>query len=569
MEKQLKCVIVGGVAGGMSAAARLRRLDEHAEIIVLEAGPEVSFANCGLPYFVGGEITDPAELLVQTPESLRASLNIDVRVNHQVTSLDAENHIVGGVGPDGPFQIGYDQLVLSPGASAMRPPIPGLDNPRVHTLRTVGDALAMRGLVTGPTPAQSAVVLGAGFIGLEAAEALRLQRLDVTVVEMAPHVLPPLETEMANLVQDELRRLGIGLAVGVSAQSITDAAAGVTVTLSDGRRVPADLVVLSAGVAPASGPFADAGLVCDARGAILVDDIGRTNLKDVWAVGDATASIDAVTGVRRPVPLAGPANRDGRIVADNIVAVRDGRPGRPFAKPLGSAIVRIGGLTVAMTGANRASLQAAGIEFTTIHTHPLGHAAYFPGAKQVHLMVHMGTDGRLLGAQGVGAQNVDKRIDVLATAMRGGLTVPELIDLDLCYSPPYGSAKDPVNMIGYLADNVLTGRLALWQPAELDWARREAFLLDVRSATEFAAGHVPEAVNVPHTQLRARLDEVAALAAGRPIAITCQSGVRSYLAHRVLEAAGLPSRSLSGGMLTLRQWLGEAASDVVVKDARP
>ena len=553
-------VIVGGVAGGMSAAARLRRLDEQAEIVVLEAGPEVSFANCGLPYYVGGEIENADELLVQTPESLSASLNVDARPNHRVTALDADAHTVHVVGPDGEFDLAYDTLVLSPGAAPTRPPIDGLDNPRVHTLRTVGDAKAVRDLVLGAGGgAASAVVLGAGFIGLEAAEALRLRGLDVTLVEFAPHVLPPLEKEMASLVTDELRRLGIGVIAGMAAAAITDDAGRAKVHLADGRAIAADLVLLSTGVAPATAPFKACGLECDDRGAILVDEYGRTNLPDVFAVGDATASVDAVTGVRRPVPLAGPANRAGRLVADVIA----GAPSRPIPHPLGTAIVRVGELTVAMTGANRASLTGAGIPFSTIHTHPLGHAGYFPGAKQVHLMVHIGADGRLLGAQGVGEQNVDKRIDVLATAMRAGLKAPDLIDLDLCYSPPYGSAKDPVNMIGFLADNVLSSQLRLWQPDELDWARQDAFILDVRTANEFAKGHLPEAVNIPHTQLRARLDEVKAAAAGRPIAVTCQSGVRSYIAHRILAGAGFESRSLSGGMLTMRAWLG--SDDMFVK----
>ena len=554
-------VIVGGVAGGMSAAARLRRLDENAEIVVLEAGPEVSFANCGLPYYVGGEITSGDDLLVQTPASLKASLNLDVRPNHRVTALDASAHTVHVVGPDGEFDLTYDQLVLSPGAEPMRPRIDGLDKPYVRTLRTVDDAKAVRDLALGVdgAPATAAVVLGAGFIGLEAAEALRLRGLDVTLVEFAPHVLPPLEKEMASLVTDELKRMGIAVIDGMAAAAITDDGGRAKVHLADGRSIMADLVLLSTGVAPATAPFKACGLECDDRGAILVDEYGRTNLPDVFAVGDAVASIDAVTWVRRPVPLAGPANRAGRLVADVIA----GAPSRPIPHPLGTAIVRVGQLTVAMTGANRASLTSAGITFTTIHTHPLGHAGYFPGAKQVHLMVHIGEDGRLLGAQGVGEQNVDKRIDVLATAMRAGLKAPDLIDLDLCYSPPYGSAKDPVNMIGFLADNVLSSQLRLWQPDELDWARQDAFLLDVRSASEFASGHLPEAVNIPHTQLRARLDEVKAAAAGRPIAVTCQSGVRSYIAHRILAAAGLQSSSLSGGMLTVRAWLG--SDDMLIK----
>jgi len=564
-QQQCRYLIVGGVAGGMSAAARLRRLDEQAEIIVFEAGPFVSFASCGLPYYVGGEITSRDDLLVQTPESLKESLNLDVRVNSRVTSVDAVKHTVHVVGPEGEQDIEYDHLVLSPGAVPMRPPIDGLDHPAVHTLRTVDDALAVRDLaVDDNVRAVGAVVLGAGFIGLEAAEALATQ-MPVTVVELAPHALPPLELELANLVHGEMRRLGMKVLVGVAAKSIADDNGQAVVTLSDGQTITASLVLLSTGVAPATKPFADSGVQCDPRGAILTDEFGRTNLDDVWAVGDAAASTDAITGAVRPVPLAGPANRAGRIVADNIVATDEGNPCRPLARPLGTAIVRVGKLTIAMTGANRASLQAAGIEFTTVHTHPMDHAGYYPGAKQMHLMVHIDNKGRLLGAQGVGQAGVDKRIDVLATAIRGGITAPELIDLDLCYSPPYGSAKDPITMIGFLTDNLMTGQLVLWQPEEYEALRQTSLILDVRSPSEFVSGHLPEAVNIPHTQLRARLDEVKAQAQGRPIAVTCQSGVRSYIAHRVLIAGGFDSRSLSGGMLTMKAFLGDVADETIVK----
>ncbi len=550
-------VIVGGVAGGMSAAARLRRLDERADVIVLEQGPVVSFANCGLPYYVGGEIAGQADLLVQTPESLKASLNLDVRVHHRATGLDAAAKTVHVASPDGDYDLAYDHLVLSPGATAARPPIPGLDHPAVRTLRTVDDAVAVRDAIT--SGATRAVVLGAGFIGLEAAEGLRLQGLDVTLVEASPHVLPPLERELAWLAAAELRALGIDVREGVAATRVDDADGRAVVDLSTGDSVTADMVVLSVGAAPATRGFT--GVACDERGSILVDEHGHTNLAGVWAVGDATVSTDAVTQARRPVQLAGPANRAGRLVADAIAAARKARP---IPRPFGTAIVRLGSLTAAMTGANRAALDAAGLAYTTLHLHPLDHAGYFPGAEQIHLIVHIDpSTGRLLGAQAVGQAGVDKRIDVLATAMRAGLTAPDLIDLDLCYSPPYGSAKDPITMAGLLADNVVTGQTSLWHPEDLAWARQEAFVLDVRSATEFATGHLPEAVNIPHTHLRGRLDEVVAQAAGRPIAVMCQSGVRSYIAHRVLVDAGLDSRTLSGGMLTLRAWLGADAARII------
>ncbi|MDR0285292.1 MAG: FAD-dependent oxidoreductase [Propionibacteriaceae bacterium] len=553
-----KYLIIGGVAGGMSAAARLRRLDESASIIVFERGAYVSFANCGLPYFVSGEIEDESDLLLQTPASLAAALNLDVRIGHDVTGLDAVAHTVTVSTPGGTQTWPYDALILSPGALPARPPIPGLDHPLVQTLRTVDDAKRVHTLAGG---AAHAVVLGAGFIGIEAAEALNHRGVKVTVVEFAPHVLPPREKELAWLAAEEMRRLGMDVRESVAATGVTDAAGRARVALSDGTFVDADTVILSVGGTPDTAVFTAAGVASE-RGFLVVDAQGRTNLPDVYAVGDATLSVDGVTGKRRPVQLAGPANRAGRLVADRL-----GQPGaaRPVPRPLGSAIVRLGALTVAMTGANRAALDEAGYTYTTLHTHPGSHAGYFPGSKQMHLMVHLDlATGAILGAQGVGEDGVDKRIDVLATAMRAGLKAPDLIDLDLCYAPPYGSAKDPVTMIGFLAHNILTGVTREWHPEQLDWARTEACLLDVRSAEEFATGHLPEAVNIPHTELRARLDEVRALAGDRPIAVTCQSGVRSYLAHRILTAAGFDSATLSGGMLTLRAWLGADAAQTLV-----
>ncbi len=554
-----KIVIVGGVAGGMSCAARARRLDDAAEIVVLERGEHVSFANCGLPYYVGGEITDPSALLVQTPTSLRAALNLDVRTRHDVTGLDADRKVVTVRTPDGEAELTYDALVLAPGARAVVPPIPGIDSPRVRTLRTVDDALALRGGVEGG--ARDAVVLGAGFIGLEAAEALAHQGLNVTIVELAPHVLPPLESELATLVTAELAALGIDVRAGVAATAIEPEGGRDAVVLADGSRVPADLIVMSVGVRPDTAVFEAAGVRTE-RGAILIDDHGRTSLPSVWAVGDATASVDAVTGAVRPVALAGPANRAGRLVADAIL-----RPdsARPLPSPLGTAIVRAGSLTAALTGANRAGLDAAGIDYVTLHLHPNQHAGYFPGAAQMHLVVHISpTDGRLLGAQAVGTDGVDKRIDVLATAMRAHLFVTDLIDLDLSYSPPYGQAKDAVNLVGMVGENVLNQTLRLWYADDLDAVRAEALLLDVRGPAEVATGALPGALAIPHTLLRERLDEVRAAAAGRPVRVLCASGVRSAIAHRILVQAGFDSASLSGGMLTLRAHLGERAADVIV-----
>lgn len=558
----MRIVIVGGVAGGMSCAARARRLDESAEIIVLERGAHVSFANCGLPYFVGGEIDDERSLLVQTPASLRAALALDVRPGHEVIAVDAEARTVTVRTAEGMSLLSYDALVLSPGASAFVPPIPGVDSPRVRTLRTVEDAVALRDRVRAG--ARRAVVLGAGFIGIEAAEALAAQGLEVTVVELAPQPLPPVEPELAWLVSEELRALGVDLRVGVAASAIVPGADADSVVLADGTEVPADLIVVSVGVRPDTATFERADIACE-RGAIIVDDHGRTNLPRVWAVGDATLSVDAVTGARRPVALAGPANRAGRLVADDII-----RPetARAIPRPVGTAIVRVGSLTAALTGANRMALDAAGADYRTLHLHANQHAGYFPGASQIHLVVHVDAEsGRLLGAQAVGAEGVDKRIDVLATAIRAGMAVDELIDLDLAYSPPYGQAKDAINLTGMVGENVRGGTLALWYAEELDSVLDRALVLDVRREDEWLTGHVRDALHIPHTELRDRIDEVREAAAGRPVRVMCASGVRSAIAHRVLTQAGMDSASLSGGILTLRATLGSRAAAMLDTEA--
>ena len=550
----MRIVVVGGVAGGMSAAARARRLAEDAEIVVLERGAFVSFANCGLPYHVSDEIPRRSALLVQTPESLRAALDLDVRTGHEVVDIDREQRTVTvrHAAPEGPaeYTLDYDALVLAPGAATVRPPIPGLDLAQVHTLRTVPDADGLRAVVGDG--ARTAVVLGAGFIGLETAEALRTRGLEVDLVDLAPHVLPPLDAELASLLDAELRAHGVRTHVGVAAEEIAPAAggAGVRVRLSNGTTLDADLVVLSVGVRPDSHLARAAGLELTPSGAILVDDRQRTSDPHIWAVGDATAVRHAVTGVVGAVPLAGPANRQGRRAADAIL----GRitPGREARGVLGTAVVRVFGLTAAMTGASQRALQQAGIEHHVVHVHPGHHAGYFPGAEQLHLTMTFAPDGRLLGAQAVGRAGADKRIDVLATALAAGLTVDDVAELELAYAPPYGSSKDPVNMAGFVAQNVLDGTLRLWYPEDLDKVLDGALVLDVRSAREFAAGHLPGALNVPHTELRERLDEVRAVAAGRPVRVHCASGFRSYLAHRVLDQAGFDSANLSGGLLTLQ-----------------
>lgn len=538
-------VVIGGVAGGMSAAARLRRLDPDAAIVVIEQGSEVSFANCGLPYHVSGEIPKRSRLLLRTPESLAATLDLDVRVNTTATAIDRQRRTVTVVDRTGTTtQLTYDALVLAPGAEALRPPIPGLDHPRVRTLRTVPDADAIRELLA--EGATSAVVLGAGFIGLEAAEALRTAGLEVAVVEAAPHVLPVVDPEIAALVRAELLAHGVTVDEGVSASAVEARDdAGLRVVLADGRHLDADLLVLSVGVRPRSELARAAGLDLTESGAILVDDRQRTSDPAIWAVGDATASVHAITGSIGPVALATPANRGGRVAADCIVGL-DGA--RPSPNPLGTAVVRVFDLTVAMTGAPRRAL--ADRAFHTARVHAGHHAGYYPGAQTMHLLVHFDQAGRILGAQGAGRAGVDKRVDVIATAIRGGLGVGDLVDLDLCYAPPYGAAKDPVLMLGMIADNVLSGTLRQAEPTEpLD--PREVLVLDVRSELEYAAGHIRDALLVPQPDVAGSIEQIRAAAAGRAVVIHCASGFRSYLAHRTLAHAGLDTSSLSGGYTTL------------------
>ena len=561
-EGGMRIVIVGGVAGGMSAAARARRLFEHAEIVVLEQGAYVSFANCGLPYHLSGEIAERDALLLHTPESLAASLNLDVRTGHRVTGIDRHSQKVTIAAGEDTYSLPYDALVLSPGAVAVRPPIEGLDHPAVHTLRTIPDVDALRERIeelldtrgeTGQAP--RAVVIGAGFIGLEAVEALTSRGLKVHLVELADHVLPPMDTELAPLLADELAAHGVDLRLGVSARAVTSLdesvecpTGAVTVTLSDGAVIAADLVIVNVGVRPASALAHDADLDLGPTGAIRVDPDQRTSDPRIWAVGDAVEVTQAITGARIPVPLAGPANRQGRRAADSIC----GRRTTPQAAVLGTAIVRVFGLTAATTGANQATLRRAGIEHEVMHIHPADHAGYYPGSEQLHLVASFAPDGTLLGAQGVGRAGVDKRIDILATAIRAGMSADDLAELELAYAPPYGSAKDPVNMLGFVAQNVLDGTMPQWQAEDLDDAMATTLVLDVRSPSEFAEGHVDGALNISHVELRQRLDEVRTAAAGRTVSVHCASGVRSYLATRVLLGEGFDARNLSGGWLTLR-----------------
>jgi NADPH-dependent 2,4-dienoyl-CoA reductase/sulfur reductase-like enzyme/rhodanese-related sulfurtransferase len=544
-----RIVVVGGVAGGMSAAARARRLDETAEIVVLERGEHVSFANCGLPYHVGDEITDRSKLLLHTPASLKASLDLDVRTRHEVVTVDRQSCrvIVRDLDAASTYPLTYDALVLATGAEPIVPPLPGLDRPQVRTLRTVPDADVLRGMLDAG--ARKAVVIGAGFIGLETVEAFRHRGLEVTLVELAPQVLPAIDADMAQLVEQELRRHDVDVRVGIGFTAVEDGTSGhpVDVVLADGSRVPADVVLLGVGVRPSTALAREAGLECAASGAVVVTPDQRTSDPHIWAVGDAIQVHDAVTGAPGVVPLAGPANRQGRTAADSIM-------GRAVAsRPvLGTAIVRVFGLTAAVTGPTSRRLGIAGVDHLQVNLHPGHHAGYYPGAQSIHLKVLFTPDGRVLGAQAVGHDGVDKRIDVMAVAIRAGMTVDDLAELELAYAPPFGSAKDPINMAGFMAQNVIDGTLVTWSPDDLDAVLGGgSLILDVRSGREFAQGHLPGALNMPHTHVREHIDEIIAAADGRPVKVMCRSGFRSYLAHRVLTAHGLDSASLDGGWLSL------------------
>lgn len=543
-----KIVIVGGVAGGMSAATRLRRLDEQAEIIVIERSGNVSFANCGLPYHVGGVIEKRSALLLQTPASLGARFGLDVRVRHEVTSIDPEAQQVqvrdleSGEG----YTLDYDALVLSPGAQPVRPPMPGIE--RALSLRNIEDTDA---LVAACADAKTAVVIGGGFIGIELAENLIHRGIRVALVEAMGQVMAPIDPELAALVHDRLRENGVELHLAQGASSIGER----DVTLADGTVLPADVVVAAIGVRPDNALAVGAGLKVGARGGICVDDQFRTSAANIYAIGDAVEKVDALDESATMVPLAQTANLQGRRVADVIM----GRPayGRPV---LGTAIVGVFGLQVASTGWNEKRLQAAGRPYRAIHTHPADHAGYYPGSVQLSLklLVDPETD-EILGAQGVGESGVDKRIDVIATAMTGGILASELAELELAYAPQFGSAKDPVNMLGWIASNQREGLTSSIQWHEVaDAVGAGATVVDVRTAAEHAANSIPGSVLIPLDELRSRLDEVPS----GDLIVHCAVGLRGYLATRVLEQHREGRdwgtiRNLDGGMKT---WLAGQSS---------
>lgn len=543
-------VIVGGVAGGASAAARARRLSEDANIIVFERGPHVSFANCGLPYFVGGEIQSRESLLLHTPATLKQRFNLDVRIKTEIVAIDRQAKRVKARELDSgrEYYQQYDALILSTGAVPVRPPIPGIDRPGHFVVRNVPDADAIAAWIDNPDT-KRAVVVGGGYIGLEMAEQLKRRGLDVAIVEALDQVLATFDIEMARMVELELKSKGIKLflnspVVGFEEPTAPDSARASMVVLKDGRKLPADIVILALGVRPEIGLAGDAGLELGARGGIRVDECMRTSDPHIWAVGDAVEVRDLVTGGWTLIPLAGPANRQGRVAADNVF----GHQSR-YSGSLGTSIVGVFGIVAAGTGANEKSLRRAGIRFEAIHVHPASHATYYPGASTVTLKILFAPEsGRLLGAQAVGRDGVDKRIDVIATAIKAKMSVDDLAGLELAYAPPFGSAKDPVNLVGMAAQNIVHGhaRHIHWNElGNIDLS--DTVLLDVRTQVEHEAGFIPGSVHIPLEELRDRLSE---LPRDKEIIAYCRSGQRSYYACRILSQRGYKARNLSGSYLT-------------------
>lgn len=530
----------------MSAATRLRRLDHEASIIVLEKSSYVSYANCGLPYHIGGVISKKQDLLLQTAESLNARFKLDVRVLSEVVGIDREarNVTVADLRTGREYVVHYDQLILSPGAQPVVPPIPGIE--RALTLRTVEDvSRIVEAVEEGP---KSAVVIGGGFIGIETAENLRHRGIKTSLVEALDQVLSPLDSEMAMLVANEMRRNGVELFLGHSISAVHEG----RVELSDGATIPAELVIMAIGVRPDTRLAKMAGLEIGPRGGITTNSYNQTSDHDIYAIGDAAEKVDAVDGATSLVPLANIANRQGRIVADHIA----GRETR-WVPAIGTAIVKVFDLTVATAGWNEKRLRAAGRGYMPIHAHPNSHAGYYPGAKSMAIKILIDPHTHLiLGAQAVGRKGVDKRIDVIATAMRAGLRAQDLADLELAYAPPFGSAKDPINMLGYIAENLTSGFSKSIQWDELQ-SRLDtgAVFVDVRTDEEFSRGHIPGSVNIPVDELRDRLDELP----GDEIVIYCQVGIRGHTAASLLRGYGYDAANLDGGYQT---WVNSPAGAV-------
>lgn len=539
----MKVVIVGGVAGGATAAARLRRLDETAEIVVFERSGFISYANCGLPYYIGGVIEDEAELTLQTPESFYERFRVQVKVRHEVTAIDraAKTVTVHDLTTGRVFSEPYDKLLLAPGARPTQPALPGVGLDRLFTLRTVEDTLRIRRFVDEQRP-QSVVLAGGGFIGLELAENLRERGLDVTIVQRPRQLMAPFDADMAALIHREVRAHGVHLALGHTVEGFAETDGGVEVLLKGEQPLRADMVVLAIGVTPDSHLAADAGLELGLKGSITVNDRMQTSDPDIYAVGDAVQVRHFVSGQPALIALAGPANKQGHIAADNI-AGGDSH----FKGSQGSSVLKIFGLTAAATGLNEGAARRAGLDTDAVVLSPMNHAGYYPGGQVMTMkVVFERRTGKILGAQIIGSDGVDKRIDVLATAIRAGMSAYDLTELDLAYAPPYSSAKDPVNMAGYMIENLLTGRVRQFRLDDLAALPRDGSvtLVDARTPGEYRRGHADGFINLPLDELRERLAE---LAPAKPVYVMCQSGLRSYLACRILAQHGFTCYNFTGG----------------------
>ena len=539
----MKVVIVGGVAGGATAAARIRRLDEQAEIVVFERSGYISYANCGLPYFIGDVITDPEDLTLQTPESFYSRFRAEMKVRHEVTAIhpDRKTVSVKNLETGEEFEENYDKLILSSGAKPTQPRLPGVGLEKLFTLRTVEDTFRIKDYIRQNHP-RSAVLAGGGFIGLELAENLRELGMDVTIVQRPRQLMNPFDPDMAALIHGEMRRNGVRLVLGRTVEGFAEKDGGVDVLLKDGAPLHAGMVVLAIGVTPDTALAKDAGLALGIRDSIVVNERMETSVPDIYAVGDAVQVKHAVTGQDALISLAGPANRQGRIAADNVCG-GDSR----YSGSQGSSVIKVFGLTAAVTGVSETNARKAGLDVDKVILSPMSHAGYYPGGKLMTMKVVFEKETyRLLGAQIVGSEGVDKRIDVLAAAIHGGMKATGLKELDLAYAPPYSSAKDPVNMAGFMIDNIARGILRQWFLEDLDRLPRDGSvtLLDVRTAGEYGGGHIDGFRNIPVDELRERLDEVEP---GKPVYVICQSGLRSYIACRILAGYGYEAYNFSGG----------------------
>ena len=537
----MKVVIVGGVAGGATAAARIRRLDEQAEIVVFERSGYISYANCGLPYYIGGVITDQAELTLQTPESFWQRFRVDMRVRHEVIAIHPERKAVSvrNLSTGETFEESYDKLLLSPGAKPTQPELPGVG--QVFTLRTVEDTLRIHEFVKTHHP-RSVVLAGGGFISLEMAENLRELGMEVTMVQRPKQLMNPFDPEMASFIHAKMRKKGVRLLLGHTVEGFEEAPGGVRVLLKGAEPLEAELVVLAIGVTPDTQLAKEAGLELGVKGSIAVNDRMETSVPDIYAVGDAVQVQHFVTGEHTLISLAGPANKQGRIAADNICGGNSRYQGSQ-----GSSVVKVFDMTAAATGINEQAARKAGIECDKVYLSPASHAGYYPGGRLLNMKVLFEKNTyRLLGAQIVGSEGVDKRIDVLATAIRAGLTALDLKDLDLAYAPPYSSAKDPVNMAGFMIENLANGTVWQFHWDEVDALPRDGSvtLLDTRTAEEYQSGHIEGTIHIPVDELRERMNE---LETGKLVYVICQSGLRSYIACRILAGHGYTCYNLAGG----------------------